>query len=87
MRLDDGVTEAFCITGKATLYGQPGETVSLIPWGLPAEGVTTDGLVYPLNKATLLPYRARGISNQMLADTAKISVKRGALLCVHQRKF
>jgi thiamine pyrophosphokinase len=87
MRLDDGVTEAFCITGKATLHGQPGETVSIIPWGIPAEGVTTDGLVYPLNKATLLPYRTRGISNQMLADTAKISVRRGALLCVHQRKF
>ncbi|MGC1378296.1 MAG: thiamine diphosphokinase, partial [Anaerolineales bacterium] len=87
VRLDDGVTEAFCITSKATLHGQPGETVSLIPWGMPAEGVTTDGLVYPLNRATLLPYRTRGISNQMLADTAKISVKRGALLCVHQRKF
>jgi thiamine pyrophosphokinase len=87
VRLDDGVTEAFCITGKATLHGQPGETVSLLPWGLPAEGVTTDGLVYPLNRATLLPYRTRGISNQMLADTAKISIRRGTLLCVHQRKF
>jgi len=87
VRLDDGVTEILCVTEKATLHGHPGETVSLIPWGIPAEGITTDGLVYPLNRATLLPYRTRGISNQMLANTAKISVKRGALLCVHQRKF
>jgi thiamine pyrophosphokinase len=86
VRLDDGVTEAFCITSKATIHGQQGETVSLIAWGLPAEGVTTDGLVYPLNKDTLLPYRTRGISNQMLSDTAKISVKRGTLLCVHHHK-
>ena len=86
VRLDDGLTEAFCVTSKATLHGQPGETVSLIAWGMPAEGVTTDGLVYPLNKETLLPYRTRGISNQMLADTAKISIKRGVLLCVHHRK-
>ena len=86
VRLDDGITEVLCVTDKATIHGQSGETVSLIPWGIPAEGVTTDGLVYPLNRATLLPYRTRGISNQMLANTAKISVKRGALLCVHQRK-
>ncbi len=86
VRMDDGITEAFCITSKATLYGQSGETVSLIPWGMPAEGVTTDGLVYPLNRATLLPYRTRGISNQMLSNSAKISVRRGVLLCVHHHK-
>jgi len=86
VRIDDGVTEAFFVTSKATLNGQPGDTVSLLPWGMPAEGVTTDGLVYPLTKETLLPYRTRGISNQLLAGTAKVSLKRGTLLCVHQRK-
>jgi thiamine pyrophosphokinase len=86
VRVDDGLTEAFFITTKATVHGKPGDTVSLLPWGMPAEGVTTDGLVYPLNKETLLPYRTRGISNQLLADTARISIKRGTLLCVHNRK-
>ena len=84
--VDDGLTEAFFITSKATIHGQPGETVSLLPWGMPAEGITTDGLVYPLTKETLLPYRTRGISNQLLAQTAKVSLKRGILLCIHHRK-
>lgn len=86
VRVDDGLTEAFFITTKATVRGKPGDIISLLPWGMPAEGVNTDGLVYPLNKETLLPYRTRGISNQLLSDTAKISVKRGTVLCVHHRK-
>lgn len=87
VRLHDGLTEAFFITDKAILRGQQAETVSLLPWGAPAEGVSTDGLSYPLNRETLLPYRTRGISNQMLSDTAKVSVKRGMLLCVHHHKL
>ncbi len=86
VRVDDGLTEAFFITSKATVHGKSGDTISLLPWGMPAEGVSTDGLVYPLTKETLLPYRTRGISNQLLADTAKVSIKRGTLLCVHHRK-
>jgi thiamine pyrophosphokinase len=86
VRMDDGLTEAFFITSKATIHGRQSETVSLIAWGVPAEGVTTDGLVYPLHRETLLPYRTRGISNQMISDTAKVSVRRGVLLCIHQHK-
>ncbi len=87
VRLNDGLTEAFFITSKATLHGQQAETVSLLPWGAPAEGVTTDGLSYPLNRETLLPHRTRGISNQMLSDTATVRVKQGTLLCVHHHKI
>jgi thiamine pyrophosphokinase len=85
-RADDGMTEAFFISSQATLVGQAGDTVSLIPWGMTAEGVSTDGMVYPLHKETLLSYRTRGISNKMLTTTAKITIKRGLLLCIHQRK-
>ena len=87
VRLHDGLTEAFFITSKATLRGKQAETVSLLPWGVTAEGVSTDGLSYPLHQETLLPYRTRGISNQMLADTATVKVKRGTLLCVHHHKI
>jgi thiamine pyrophosphokinase len=86
LRIDDGITEAFFITAKASIRGRAGDTISLIPWGNPAEGVSTDGLAYPLSKETLLPYRTRSISNQMLAETARVSLKRGLLLCVHIRK-
>jgi len=86
LRFDDGLTEAFLITEKATIHGKAGDTVSFIPWGSSVEGVSTDGLVYPLNQETLLPYQTRSISNQMLAETAKVSLKHGLLLCVHIRK-
>ena len=86
VRLDDGLTEAFFVTSKGLIHGQAGDTVSFIPWGVPAEGVSTDGLAYPLHKDTLYPYSSRSISNQMLAKTAKVSLKQGLLLCVHIRK-
>ncbi|MCS6993232.1 MAG: thiamine diphosphokinase [Anaerolineales bacterium] len=86
-RLDDGLTEAFFIASEAILRGRPGDTVSLLPWGVPAEGVETDGLCYPLHGETLFPHRSRGISNEMLAHTASIRVQRGLLLCIHQRRF
>ena len=87
VRLDDGLTEVFFITSKATVRGHQAETVSLLPWGMPVEVVTTDGLSYPLHQETLLPSRTRGISNQMLSDTAFVSVKYGTLLCVHHHKI
>lgn len=87
VRLDDGITEAFFVNAKAQIRGQAGETVSLIPWGGPAVAVSTDGLVYPLNKETLLPDRTRSISNQMLAKTARVSLAHGLLLCIHIRQY
>jgi len=85
-RLDDGETEAFFIDEIGVVTGQPGDTVSLIPWGGTVDGITTDGLCYLLHQESLSPQRTRGISNEMLAETAKIYVKSGLLLCVHQRK-
>lgn len=85
VRLEDGLTEAFFITGEALIHGAPGETVSLIPWGGIVEGVSTSGLLYPLHGETLYPSRTRGISNQMLSASAAVHLKNGLLLCVHIR--
>lgn len=85
-RVDDGIVEAFFFNKEAIIEGEVGETVSLLPWGAPAEEITTDGLVYTLSKETLYPNRTRGISNQLFAPRAKVRVKRGTLLCIHTRK-
>ena len=85
VRLEDGLTEAFFVTGKAEIQGAPGDTVSFIPWGNPVEGVSTNGLLYSLNQETLLPHRTRSISNQMLARSASINLSSGLLLCIHIR--
>ncbi len=86
VRMDDGRVEVFFVDRRAEIEGQVGDTVSLIPWGMPAEGVTTAGLKYRLDNESLFPERARGMSNVMTTATAVVSLKAGLLLCVHERK-
>ncbi len=85
VRADDGQTEAFFISQQAEIGGAPGDIVSLIAWGQPAEGVATQNLEYPLKAETLSPYRTRGISNVMTAEKASVSLTSGLLLCIHTR--
>jgi thiamine pyrophosphokinase len=85
VRLEDGLTETFFVTSQAVIHGSAGDTVSFIPWGSPAKAVSTEGLAFPLDKETLFPQRTRSISNQMLAQTASVSLGSGLLLCIHIR--
>jgi thiamine pyrophosphokinase len=47
-----------------------------------AEGVATDGLLYPLRRETLLAGSSRGISNVFATPRARVSVERGVLLAL-----
>jgi thiamine pyrophosphokinase len=85
IRLDDGVEEAFFVRSRSEVHGRPGDTVSLAPWGAAAEGVTTEGLKWPLRGETLYSHKTRGISNTLLGEIATISLKSGLLLVVHCR--
>lgn len=75
-----------CIRGgeTVTLHGTPGATVSLIPLGGDAHGVTTSGLRYPLHNETLHFGPARGISNAMKESKATVRVAEGMLWCFHK---
>lgn len=64
------------------LDGRVGDTVSLVPLGQDAEGVTTAGLRYPLEDETLAFGPARGVSNVRTAPDASVSLRRGRLLVV-----
>ena len=50
------------------LTGEEGELVSLLPVGGPAEGVTAQGLRYPLSDETLAAGSSRGVSNASSAS-------------------
>ena len=65
-----------------TLAGRAGDLVSLLPTGVDAIGVTTDGLVYPLRDEPLLVGRTRGLSNIRATDEATIVLREGRLLVV-----
>jgi thiamine pyrophosphokinase len=86
VRFDDGVEETFFVRGRSQVRGQTGDTVSLIPWGTPVTGVTTDRLRWTLRGETLYPHKTRGISNELLGETASIEIASGLLLVIHHRQ-
>ncbi|MEW5724586.1 MAG: thiamine diphosphokinase [Thermodesulfobacteriota bacterium] len=84
VRLMDGPHEARLLRGgeKAAVTGRPGDTLSLIPLGRPAVGVTLTGLEYPLDRQTIGLGRTLGVSNVLVADTAEVELAEGLLLLV-----
>ncbi|MCX6035094.1 MAG: thiamine diphosphokinase [Chloroflexi bacterium] len=85
VRVDDGVEQAYFVRTQTQVEGRPCDLVSLIPWGGEVTGVATVGLRWPLRGETLYPYQTRGISNEILGETASVSLKSGLLLVVHSR--
>lgn len=69
------------------LLGAPGDLVSLLPQGVPAFGVTTVGLRYPLGGETLAVGPARGLSNVVTASGASVALECGCLLVIETRAY
>jgi thiamine pyrophosphokinase len=76
-----GTASVQVVRGARELRGAPGEPVSLLPLGR-VEGITTEGLVYPLRGETLEAGSSRGVSNVFETDSARVTVGRGVLLVV-----
>ena len=68
---------------QATVEGQVGDLLSLLPVGGDAQGVSSLGLEYALDDETLWFGPARGISNVLVSPTASVSVRKGLLWAVH----
>jgi thiamine pyrophosphokinase len=77
-----GGARVHVIRGTRVLHGEAGETVSLFAPAGRAEGVTTEGLVYPLAGEALEPGSSRGLSNLFHDAEARVTVERGVLLAV-----
>ncbi len=85
IRLDDGVEEIFFCRDQAQVHGKSTDIVSLIPWNGDVSGIVTTGLKWPLRSETLFSYKTRGLSNEMINETATVQIKSGLLLIVHRR--
>src|SRR5690606_10958835 len=83
VRLADGVEEVFFCRDQAKVEGRSGDIVSLIPWQGEVTGVFTENLRWHLHHETLYPEKTRGISNEMTAEIASVSIKSGLLLITH----
>lgn len=67
---------------EVVVDGRPGELVSLVPLGGPVEGVTTDGLRWPLDDATFPLGTTWGVSNEVASVPATVRVAAGVLAVV-----
>ena len=72
--------------GALRIAGEPGDLVSLFPVDSRVEGVTTDGLRYPLRGEALVVGPSRGLSNELLDTSARVTTARGRLLVIHTRR-
>ncbi|MFQ3662007.1 MAG: thiamine diphosphokinase [Chloroflexaceae bacterium] len=82
VRLLDVDQEAYLARGETQIAGAVGDTISLLPIGGPARGVTTRGLYYALEDDELRFERSRGISNLIARTPASVLVREGMLLVV-----
>lgn len=77
-----GSAHVTVVRSCCVLRGTPGDLVSLLPVGGPATGVRTEGLRFPLDDEDLPPGTTRGVSNELTAAEATVSVRSGVLLAV-----
>jgi thiamine pyrophosphokinase len=68
----------------ARFVASDGIILSLLPIGGPAV-CTSQGLRWVLDHTELLPGSTRGISNEIVANIAEVSVQAGRLLAIHER--
>lgn len=81
--VDDNQTLWLVRPGTHRLFGRVDDTISLIPFQSDIEGISTNGLKYPLRDETLAFGPARGVSNVLISTEASVTFKRGTLLIIH----
>jgi len=67
-------------------WGDKGDTLSLIPLSDVVDGISLEGLKYPLQNEPLYRKLTRGISNEFLLPQAKIKTSEGTLFVIHLHK-
>jgi thiamine pyrophosphokinase len=83
VRIADAATTIELCRDRCEIRGQAGDIVSLLPLTSDVAGVVTEGLEYPLRGETLRFGPARGVSNVMLGEVARVSVSDGLLTVIH----
>jgi len=84
LSLAEGRTTAWIVRKDLSVVGQPGDIVSALALSPQVEGLTYhSGLRWPLHDFTLPFGSSRGVSNEMVADRAVLSLRAGVLLVLH----
>ncbi len=81
---DTGIVHAASPNHSVAFDMTMGQLISLLPVG-DAYGVTTTGLRWPLDNATLGRGTSRGVSNESVSDRVTVKVGGGSVLVVQER--
>jgi thiamine pyrophosphokinase len=85
-RIEAWVGPAFLVVvhgpGRCELAGRPGEVVSLLALSGDCRGVSTQGLRWVLDGATLERGTSRGVSNELAGTSAVVTVDQGVLFVI-----
>ncbi len=85
VRMVDGQHKVFLARGDATLSGEQGDVLSLLPLTPEVRNVRTEGLLYSLDGETLTQGSTRTVSNSMRGPEARVTHDKGTLLLIHYR--
>jgi thiamine pyrophosphokinase len=85
LRLVEGPDTFWIIRSQATVRGQTGDRLSLLPLSADVAGVTLTGLEYPLDESVLRFGFTTGVSNRLVAPEATITLRQGILLAIHHQ--
>jgi thiamine pyrophosphokinase len=84
IRLISGPESAQIVSKEAVIRGHPGDVLSVLPLTTNVTGLTYhSGLRWLLRDATLTLGSTRGVSNQLIATEARISLQTGVILVIH----
>ena len=84
IRLIDEHNELFMFRGSVEIPKREGYKLSLLPV-TPVEGIYAEGVYYPLNGQGMNWGNPYGVSNEFVAETAKIEAKSGVLMVILSR--
>ena len=87
VHLLDAAHDLTAINRRIILERKPGWAVSLIPLTVKVSGVTTSGLLYPLDRADLFMEKSRGIHNEFTAPAATVELTEGVLLVIFFKEY
>ncbi|MCK9216796.1 MAG: thiamine diphosphokinase [Firmicutes bacterium] len=85
MSIDDYYNQIFLVNKNIILYGNRGDTFSLLPFNGDVEGLCVKGSRYELNNANMEAGDTYGISNLFLDKEVSISIKKGLLMIVKSK--
>jgi len=86
LRLVEGPDTFWVVRRHATVRGQTGDRLSLLPLSADVAGVTLTGLEYPLTESVLQFGFTIGVSNRLVVPEATISLRQGILLAIHHQQ-